>query len=190
MQIAPNRTPIQNIAALVLAANPTFAQALSAANVFFDSSVDPSVVTPLTGDPTGHNSQITLTAKTDSTLTGATTIKYTRLSITDAASQKTPSLNVPMSQADDQASMTSLLALYAGINPSEVTLSGTYSRPADVSNNPQTTATLTINNGSIVYLDATTLNFTLTWQGKIDIPSQVTQTNMSGFDVTPAGQGA
>lgn len=93
MQISPNRSALQNIAALVLAANPDFASALTAANIFFDSSVDASAVTPLTDDPTGHNAQVTLTAKTDSSLTGSTTIKYTRLSATDAASQKTPAMN-------------------------------------------------------------------------------------------------
>lgn len=184
MQIQAGRSPLQNIAQLVLAANPAFATALSNNNIFFDGSVSASAPTVLTGDPSGHNTSVTLTALPSSALTGACTVKYTRLSLADGANQVTPAANVPMTQADDAQSMQLFIANALGLISTEFVLSGAITRPADTSNNPQTVATLTANNNGLTYLDGTTIDVTLTWVGKLDIPSNVTNTTMSGFDVT------
>lgn len=184
MQIQPNVSPLNNVIGLFLAANPAFQSVLTQHNIDFASNVTASAPSVVLDDPNGHNTQVVFTANANGAFVGTASIHYTRLSAADAASQKTPALSVPMSQADDEASMLLLLAGYAGLNSGEFTLSGVFTRPADVSGNPQTTATLTAKNDSLVYLDGTTLNFTLTWQGQIDL-STANNSNASGFDVTP-----
>jgi hypothetical protein len=114
------------------------------------------------GAGNAYNTSVLVTALTGSGLSGSTTVYYNRLAINQAV--LAPQSSYTLGESANNATVLAQVAAALGIEPGEVTLSGTVARPADGSSQ---TLEVVVNSGSLLY-SGQSFQITLTWQLDLD----------------------
>jgi len=143
MKIDPTKSALQNLLALVDAANPN--GPTNAAQVTYTNLQ----AATLEGDAAA-NTSVELDGVSNQGFTGSQTFYYGRLALADEAASPTGSVNIPNGSTSDQ--ILALVATYYGFIPAEISWQSVPVAPGTLPGD--TTATVQCS-GSLVYLDGT-----------------------------------
>jgi len=177
MKINLSKTIAENMLALIHDANP------SAASTVTLDKITVGPVQALTGDASGKNSQVTVTAKANMGYSQSVTIKYNRLGVNQGVNPLPASISI--FPADTQAQRKTKVAAALGLMESQITVTavggGDIGLPAN-EDDTSVSVTVTPLANSSLYV-GNPLNIQLTTPDT-DIPlgNVVTVLVMNGFD--------
>lgn len=175
MKIDVTKNGITNLLALVNSANT--GQTITGSQV---TAGTPSVKTD-TGD--GRNTTVVLSAVAGQGFSGTVSLNYTRRALSDGV-VGTPDYTLTETTGLDASVVLADICTKLGLVASELHLTDGQATPTTYTGPITTkpaTVTLTVNAGSLLYVDGLTQAITMTWNDEA-LTTAVTTTNLPGFD--------
>lgn len=176
MKIAVNKSVQENILNLIKDSNP------GASAVTLDK-ITIGAVSALTGDVSGKNSRVTITAVPNAGFSKSVTLKFNRLPVTSGVATLPTAISIL--PGDSQAQRITKVATALGLIESEITVTGvgggTLGTPA---NEDDTTVSVVVTpkaNSSLYVGSSLTIQLT-TPDVDVDLNSIITNTTLNGFE--------
>lgn len=177
IKIDTSKSVQDNLLNLLLESYPT--------SNFSLSKISFGIVTPLTGDPSGKNSQLTITAIKNLGFSGTSLFKFNRLTVSQGVPAGALPNAISINPADTQIQRQQKVAAALGLILSEVTITGvgggTIGTPANEDDTSVSVVVTPNGNSSLYQGNPLTIQLT-TPDTDVPLSSIITNTVMNGFD--------